>query len=162
MSLPIAGKPRPDRPATHKPLDLDRLMKLGVSVEDAAEDADEEIVTADMLEELGEDLGVAPSQLLAAAAMTTDLELARTEDVTFVCCAGGCQSWGALDLIDQLFDLRRDRAAAGKTLFNIHARNCLDRCRSAPVLLVHGPDGVAIIEAATADDVASAVDSVCG
>lgn len=162
MSLPIIGKPRPEQPATHKPLELDRLMKLGVSVEDAAEDADDELVTTDMLEELGEDLGVPVSHLLAATAMTTDLELAREEEVTFVCCAGGCQGWGALERIDQLFDLRRERADAGKPLFNIHARNCLDQCQQAPVVLVHGPDGVAMIDQADADKLSEAVDAFCG
>jgi NADH:ubiquinone oxidoreductase subunit E len=162
MSLPIAGKPRPTRPATHTPLDLDRLMKLGVAVEDAAEDADEEQVAPEMLEELAEEMGTDVSQLLAATAMTTDLELARPEEVTFVCCAGGCQGWGALDRVEDLFDIRRERAEAGKALFNIHARNCLDRCQQAPVVLVHGPDGVAFLPEASRDDLEQAIDELCG
>lgn len=157
MSLPIAGKPRPQEPATHQPLDLDRLMKLGVAVEDAADEADAEVVTLEMLEELGEEMGVAPGHLLAAAVMTTDLQIARDDEVNFVVCAGGCQGWGALDRIDELLAIRRQRAEAGERLFGVCAKNCLDKCQQAPAVFVHGPDGAAIIDRATRDKLEEAV-----
>jgi len=157
MSLPIAGKPHPQEPATHQPLDLDRLMKLGVAVEDAAEEADAEVVTIEMLEELGEEMGVAPGHLLAAAVMTTDLQIARDDGVNFVVCAGGCQGWGALDRIDELLAIRRQRAEAGKALFGVCAKNCLDKCQQAPAVFVHGPDGAAVIDQATRGKIEDAV-----
>ncbi|HTM19285.1 MAG TPA: hypothetical protein VL172_02220, partial [Kofleriaceae bacterium] len=82
MSLPVLGKPRPSQPATHSPLELDRLMKLGVAVEDAAEAAGTEELDADLIEQVADDTGAAPSHVYAAAAMTTDLRFARTAEVS--------------------------------------------------------------------------------
>ncbi len=160
MSLPIAGKPRPQQPATHEPLDLDRLMKLGVAVEDAAEEADAEVVTIEMLEEMGEEMGVAAGHLLAAAVMTTDLQIARDDQVNFIVCAGGCQGWGALERIEDLLDLRRARAEAGEPVFGICAKNCLDKCQQAPAVFVHGPDGAAVIDQATRAKLEEAIDEL--
>src|SRR5262245_48092954 len=112
MSLPVLGKPRPSTPATHAPLELDRLMKLGVAIEDAAEQAGTGELTAELLDQIADDSGAELSHLYAATAMTTDLPFARTGEVAFVCCAGGCQGWGALDRIEDLLAIRRDRAAA--------------------------------------------------
>lgn len=161
MSLPIAGKPRPTRPATHATLDLDRLMKLGVAVEDAAEDADSEVVTQDLIDELAADLGESCSNLYAAAAMTTDLEFDRAQPVSFVFCAGGCQGWGALDNMELMLDIRRERAEAGLPVFNVLAKNCLDRCQHAPAVLMTSPAGAALLTEVTREKLIEAVESAC-
>ena len=162
MSLPVLGKPRPSQPATHSPLELDRLMKLGIAVEDAAEAAGTEELDGDLIEQVADDTGAAPSHVYAAAAMTTDLRFARTAEVSFVCCAGGCQGWGALDRIDDLVALRRERAAAGLPLFDVHARNCLDRCADAPSVLAVTASGQALITGATRAKLAEAIADLCG
>ncbi|HUH04324.1 MAG TPA: hypothetical protein VML75_20145 [Kofleriaceae bacterium] len=161
MSLPIAGKPRPSHPATHATLDLDRLMKLGVAVEDAAEDTDSELVTPVLIDQLAEDLGERCANLYAAAAMTTDLEFDRQHPVTFVFCAGGCQGWGALDNMELLLDLRRDRAEAGLPVFNVLAKNCLDRCQHAPAVMMTSPDGTALLTEVTREKLIEAVEGAC-
>lgn len=161
MSLPIAGKPRPSRPATHTTMDLDRLMKLGVAVEDAAEEADSEVVTQELIDEVADDTGERAANLYAAAAMTTDLEFDRAQPVSFVFCAGGCQAWGALDHMEQVLDIRRERAEAGRPLFNVLAKNCLDRCQHAPAVLLTGPDGSALLTEVTRDALIEAIESAC-
>jgi NADH:ubiquinone oxidoreductase subunit E len=161
MSLPVLGKPRPSRPATHSPLELDRLMKLGIALEDAAEAAGTEQLSAELIAQVAADTGADESQLYAAAAMTTDLPFARTCEVAFVCCAGGCQGWGALDRIDDLLALQRARGAAGRRGFDVLARNCIDRCAQAPAVLVVTAAGQALITDATADKLAEAVAEVC-
>src|SRR3990172_1482795 len=111
MSLPVLGKPRPSQPATHRVLELDRLMKLGVTVEDAAESAGVAELSAELLEQVADETGAEQSHLYAAAAMTPALPFTRSTELTFVCCAGGCQGWGALDRIEDLLTIRRERAA---------------------------------------------------
>jgi len=161
MGLPVLGKPQPAQPPTHAVLDLDRLMKLGVAVENAAERAGTAELSAELLEELADDLGVPASHLYAAAAMTTDLRFARTDAVAFVCCAGGCQGWGSLDRIDQLLALRRARAEAGLPGFDVLARNCLDRCAQAPAVLADTGAGTALISPATGERLGDAVAELC-
>ena len=161
MSLPVLGKPRPSRPATHAPLELDRLMKLGIALEDAAEAAGAEQLTPELIADVAADAGVEESHLYAAAAMTTDLPFARTSEVAFICCAGGCQGWGALERLDDLLALQRARAQAGQRGFDVLARSCIDRCAQAPAVLVVTPGGQALITDATADSLAEAVAEVC-
>jgi hypothetical protein len=162
MSLPVLGKPRPSTPATHAPLELDRLMKLGIAIEDAAEQAGAAELTVELIDQLADDSGAAPSHLYAAAAMTTDLPFARSAEVAFVCCAGGCQGWGALDRIEDLLSIRRERAAAGKPTFDIQAKNCLDRCAEAPSVLAVSAAGSALITQADRAKLADAVAQLCG
>ncbi len=161
MSLPVLGKPKPSRPATHAPLELDRLMKLGIALEDAAEAAGVDQLTPELIADVAADTGAEESHLYAAAAMTTDLPFARISEVAFVCCAGGCQGWGALDRIDDLLALQRARAAAGQRGFDVLARNCIDRCAQAPAVLVVTPAGQALITDATRESLAGAVAQVC-
>jgi NADH:ubiquinone oxidoreductase subunit E len=159
MSLPIAGGRGPTRPPTHNELDLDKLSKLGLELDDIADD---DAIRLDDLEELAQTLGVDESALLAAAALVTDYQVAREADVQFVVCAGGCQKWGALDVLDQLVRLRRDRLDAGQPAFDIATRGCLDRCQDAAAVLVNTPDGTATITQASPDTIASAVTDACG
>src|SRR5262245_5939491 len=162
MSLPVLGKPRPSQPPTCSPLELDRLMKLGVAIEDAAEQAGAEELDAALIEQVAEQTGASESHLYAAAAMTTDLRFARTAEVTFVCCAGGCEGWRALDRIEDLVSIRRERTAAGLPGFDVHARNCLDRCAEAPAVLAVTAAGQALITGATRAKLAEAVAELCG
>lgn len=159
MSLPISGSSRgPSRPATHTELDVQKLSRLGLELDDIAED---DIVRLDDIEELAQTLGVDESALLAAAAMVTDYQVERSSDVQFVVCAGGCQKWGALDLLDELVRLRRDRLDAGQPGFDIATRGCLDRCADAAAIIVNTPDGAATLTQAEPGQLASAVSDAC-
>jgi NADH:ubiquinone oxidoreductase subunit E len=158
MSLPIAGGRGPSRPPTHNELDLDKLSKLGLELDDIADD---DLVRLDDLEELAQTLGVDESALLAAAALVTDYQIARDCDVQFVVCAGGCQKWGALDLLDELVRLRRDRLDAGQPAFDIATRGCLDRCQDAAAVIVNTADGAATLPQATPEQLAAAVTDAC-
>lgn len=134
------------------------MMKLGLAVEDAADD---EPITAEALEELALELGVDTSHLYAAAATTTDVAFSRQHDVAFVACGGICQNWGALECLETLVDIRQTRADNGLPLFDIQAKSCLDKCEHAPTVLVHTPDGSALIEQATPDKLREAVAQTC-
>ena len=110
MSLPImgagggGGSRHPSRAPTHKALPHQKMMKLGFEVEELAADAP---VACDALEELALELGVDTSHLLASAATTTDVDIAREHAVAFVGCGGICQNWGALECLETLVELRR-------------------------------------------------------
>lgn len=163
MSLPIAGGPsRPPTPPSHQPLDLRRLMKLGVDLEDALEEEGAEVVTPELIDSIADEQGVPATHLWAAAAMTTQLPFATVEKVRFVVCVGGCQGWGALDRLDQLLDIREQRLGGGLAGFDIHAKGCLDQCGKAPSIVVHTPDGTALIQASDEKALAEAVVQACG
>ena len=159
MSLPIAGgSRRPTRSPTHKSLDHQKMMKLGLEVEDAA---DEQPITCDAIDELALELGVDPGDLYASAATTTDVEFARESKVAFVVCGGICQNWGALECLEVLSDERRERVDDGRPVFDILSKSCLDRCEHAPAVEVHTPDGNAVIEQANPDKLREAIEQTC-
>ena len=159
MSLPTAGGSRhPSRSPTHKALDHKKMLNLGLEVEENAED---ERITCDAIEELALELGVDPGDLYASAATTTDVQIVREHDVAFIACGGICQNWGALECLETLVDLRQSRRDDGQRLFDIAAKSCLDKCEHAPTIQVITPDGTAIIEEATPDALREAVAQTC-
>lgn len=154
MTFSIGGGPRrPARPPTHQPIDPARLVRLAAELEDVAEDG---VVTAEALDELALERGVGVEELYAALA-TSDLELRREHAVRFEVCAGGCQKWGALPLIEHLADARAERVEDGEPAFDIVARPCLDQCDKAAAVLAVAPGGHALIPEATADELDEAI-----
>lgn len=160
MSLPIAGGgPKgPSRAPTHTPLEHQKMLNLGLAVEEAA---DGDPISCDAMDELALEQGVDASHLYAAAAVTTDVEFAREHPVAFVACGGVCQNWGALDCIEHLVDLRQERLDEGKAGFDIQARSCLEKCEHAPAVMAITPDGSALIPRADKASLARAVEQAC-
>ena len=70
-------------------------------------------------------------------------------------CAGTCQRYGALDLLDTLVE----RWAKDKR-FTITPVTCLDRCDQAPACEVHGDHGQLVIAPATKTSVDEALSSL--
>jgi NADH:ubiquinone oxidoreductase subunit E len=133
----------PTRSPTHEDIELGRLAAMGLELEEIA-DGDEVALPA--LIELAEDRGRPPSHYVAAIALATELRLAGDTKITLKICAGNCQRYGALDLID---------AVLGKvTLVPV---SCLDRCDQAPACELHGDHGVLVIAPATASAVEEAL-----
>jgi NADH:ubiquinone oxidoreductase subunit E len=131
----------PTRSPTHEDVPPSRLAAMGLELEDIA-DGDEVALPA--LIELAEDRGRPASHYLAALPLATELRLAAEGDVTVRVCAGNCQRWGALDLLDHL----AERAAKG-TAFAIAPVSCLDRCDLAPACEIHGAHGQLVLAPAT-------------
>jgi NADH:ubiquinone oxidoreductase subunit E len=152
------GSRRPAAPPTHKPVPMQKLMNLLMELEDVAEGG---VLGADAIEDCATEQGVPRAMMYAAAVLSPELRFAKESDVAFVCCAGGCQEWGAVDVIEQLLRLRRSRLDEGKPAFDVHARMCLDRCENAPMVVAISPDGMAAIPAADAAKLAEAVEQLC-
>lgn len=161
MPLPIAGG-RPSRAPTHQPLDLRRLMQLAPELEEACEDAEHETLSPELIEELAADLGASETHLCAAAAMMTDIPFDESDATRFEICVGGCQSWGALPVLQKLLTLRAQRREAGQPSFGVVPKRCLDKCDRAAVVIVKTPDGTAGISEATPEMVAAAVTEALG
>src|SRR5689334_21794173 len=89
----------PTRSPTHEDVPPARLAAMGLELEEIA---DGEEVALPRLIELAEDRGRPASHYLAALPLATELRLAATGPVTVRVCAGNCQRWGALDLLDHL------------------------------------------------------------
>jgi NADH:ubiquinone oxidoreductase subunit E len=128
----------PTRSPTHEDLDPTRLTGMGLELEDIA---DGETVTLPALVELAEDRGRPASHYLAALPLATELKLAGDAPLTVKVCAGTCQRWGALDLLDHLVE---------KKGIAIVPVSCLDRCDHAPAAEIHGAHGQLVIAPATA------------
>ncbi|HEX2684989.1 MAG TPA: hypothetical protein VHN14_00140 [Kofleriaceae bacterium] len=130
----------PTQSPTHEEVPPGRLSAMGLEVEEIAQG--EEIALPALIE-LAEDRGRPPSHYLAAVALATELRVASTAPITVRVCAGTCQCWGALDLLDHL----AERAAAGG--FAIAPVSCLDRCDQAPACEIQGAHGTLLLAPAT-------------
>lgn len=129
-----------NRSPTHDDIAPNRLAAMGLELEDIA---DQGRVTRAALIELAEDRGRPPSHYIAAIPLATELALATDgEAVAVRVCAGTCQRWGALDLIDHLIE-RHPRVA-------LVPHSCIDRCDFAPACEIDSPAGKLVVAPATA------------
>jgi NADH:ubiquinone oxidoreductase subunit E len=142
----------PTRSPTHQDIELGRLSSMGLEVEDIA-DGDEVALPA--LVELAEDRGRPASHYLAAIPLATELRVGPTAPVVVRVCAGTCQRYGALDLLDHLV------ARWQKTpSFQIQPVSCLDRCDQAAAVEIHGDHGQLVLAPATASTVDEALSNL--
>ena len=138
----------PTRSPTHEDVPLGRLSSMGLEIEEIA-DGDE--VTLPALIELAEDRGRPTSHYLAAIPLATELRLAPPASITVKVCAGTCQRWGALDLLDHL----AERSASSG--FAIAPVSCLDRCDHAPAVEIHGAHGQLVLAPASKAEIDDAL-----
>ena len=138
----------PTRSPTHEDIDPSRLATMAVDLEEIA---DGETVTLAALVELAEDRGRPASHYLATLPLATDLRLAGEAPLTVKVCAGTCQRWGALDLLDHLVEKRGIQLAPV---------SCLDRCDHAPAAEIHGEHGQLVLAPATPQTLDDAIASL--
>src|SRR6187549_1956354 len=131
----------PTRSPTHEDVDPTRLASMGLEIEEIA---DGDTVALPALVELAEDRGRPVSHYLAAIPLATELRLAADAPLTFKVCAGTCQRYGALEVLDHL----AERAISGAKLALVPV-SCLDRCDLAPAVEVHGAHGQLVLAPAT-------------
>ncbi|HEY0480142.1 MAG TPA: (2Fe-2S) ferredoxin domain-containing protein [Kofleriaceae bacterium] len=134
----------PTRSPTHEDVPLARLAAMGLELEDIAEG---DSIALPALIELAEDRGRPASHYLAAIPLATELRVGPPAAVTVRVCAGTCQRWGALDLMDHL--VARLAAGAAPAAFAIAPVSCLDRCDLAPACEIHGAHGQLVVAPAT-------------
>src|SRR5512133_2770322 len=132
----------PTRSPTHEDVPLARLSAMGLELEDIA---DGETV------ELAEDRGRPAGHYLAALALATELRMAPSGTCTIRVCAGTCQRYGALDLLDHL-------AARGDV--TIAPVTCLDRCDQAPACELDSASGKLVVAPATNAKLDEAIDAL--
>ncbi|MFT3699560.1 MAG: hypothetical protein QM831_40810 [Kofleriaceae bacterium] len=135
---------KPTRSPTHADIDATRLASMGLELEDVAEDG---VVTLKAMTEHAEDRGRPVSHYLAALTMNDDVKLEQRSGTIVKICAGSCQQWGALDLLEHL-------ASRNANMLPVA---CLDRCDQAPACELHGDHGVLVIAPATAKSVDDAL-----
>jgi NADH:ubiquinone oxidoreductase subunit E len=135
------SKKVPTRSPTHEEVELSRLPGLGLELEELARDDE---VALGALVELAEDRGRPASHYLAAIPLATELRVATGgAGVIARVCAGTCQRYGALDVLDHLVG----RAARGGLA--IAPVECLDRCDEGPAVELHGAHGALVLAPAT-------------
>jgi len=147
----------PTRSPTHEDVPAGRLAAMGLELEDIA---DGDSVALPALVELAEDRGRPASHYLAAIALATELRVAPAAPVTVRVCAGTCQRYGALDLLDRLVE--RLAGGAASAAFAIAPVSCLDRCDQAPACEIHGAHGQLVIAPATAAALDDALRELAG
>jgi NADH:ubiquinone oxidoreductase subunit E len=130
---------------------------MGLELEDIA---DGDTVPLVALIELAEDRGRPASHYLAAVALATELRVAPPAAVTVKVCAGTCQRWGALDLLEHLAEQLGESPAAPR--FAIAPVTCLDRCDLAPACEIHGAHGQLVIAPATRSALDEALRELAG
>ncbi|HUS32244.1 MAG TPA: (2Fe-2S) ferredoxin domain-containing protein [Kofleriaceae bacterium] len=127
----------PTRSPTHEEVDPTRLASIGLELEEIA---DGEEIPLPALVELAEDRGRPASHYLAAIPLATELRLAGKAPISVRVCAGNCQRYGALDLLDALVE---------KPGIQIVPVTCLDRCDQAPACEVHSASGQLVVAPAS-------------
>lgn len=142
----------PTRSPTHEDVDPARLASMGLELEEIA---DGDTVALPALVELAEDRGRPASHYLAAIPLATELRLAGDAPLTIKVCAGTCQRWGALDLLDHL----AERALTGAS-FTLVPVSCLDRCDHAPACEVRGAHGQLVLAPASKASLDEALDAL--
>ena len=142
----------PLRSPTHEDVDPTRLASMGLELEEIA---DGEVVPLPALIELAEDRGRPASHYLAAIPLATELRVAGSAPLTVKVCAGTCQRWGALDLLDH-----RAERSAKDARFTLAPVTCLDRCDHAPAAELHGAHGQLVLAPATKAALDEAIDSL--
>ncbi len=145
----------PTRSPTHEDVPLGRLASMGLELEEIAEG---EQVTIAAVVELAEDRGRPSSHYLAAVTLATELTVGPPAAVTIKVCAGTCQRWGALDLMDHL--VARLGSGGKPAGFMLAPVTCLDRCDLAPVCELHGAHGQLVLAPATAAALDEALDEL--
>lgn len=138
----------PMRSPTHEDVDPTRLASMGLEIEELA---DGDVVALPALIELAEDRGRPVSHYLAAIPLATELRVAPAGATTVKVCAGTCQRWGALDLLDRL---------AERGGVSIQPVTCLDRCDHAPACEIHGAHGQLVLAPATVASLDEALDAL--
>ncbi len=138
----------PTRSPTHEDIELGRLASMGLELEDIAIDDSIELAA---LIELAEDRGRPPSHYVAAIALATELRIAG-DGIELKICAGNCQRYGALDLIDALID--KHATVSWKPV------DCLDHCDNAPACELHGDHGALVIAPATVGAITEALNTL--
>lgn len=142
----------PTRSPTHEDVPFDRLASLGMELEEIA-DGDQIELAA--LVELAEDRGRPASHYLAAVPLATELTMKPSPGVEVRVCAGTCQRYGALPLLDHLVTRR---LAGGD--FTIAPVECLDRCDTGPACELRGASGNLVLAPATPSAIDEALDSL--
>ena len=69
------------------------------------------------------------------------------DEVRVELCVGGCQKFGAVELLDRVLSVHERRHQKGLPVFGIVTKTCLDRCGLGPIVLFHTPDGNAEVPA---------------
>ncbi len=149
----------PTRSPTHEDVPTSRLAAMGLELEDIAEG---ETVALPALIELAEDRGRPASHYLAAVALATELRVAPAAPVTVRVCAGNCQRWGALDVLDHLAGQLSGPQAGRPRGFAIAPVSCLDRCDHAPACEIHGTHGQLVVAPATPAAIDDALRELAG
>jgi hypothetical protein len=146
----------PTRSPTHEDVDLGRLSSMGLELEEIATS---DVVPLHALVELAEDRGRPASHYLAAIPLATELGVdcapASPAKLTVRVCAGTCQRYGALELLDHLV-ARWEKQPA----FAIAPVTCLDRCDQAPACELHGTHGQLVLAPATRANLTEALDEL--
>ncbi|MGE0398389.1 MAG: hypothetical protein AB7T06_16915 [Kofleriaceae bacterium] len=130
-----------------------RLASMGMELDEIADDGR---VALPALVELAEDRGRPASHYIAAIPLASELALVTDSDkVRLRVCAGNCQRYGALDLLDHLVE--RSLAKGG---FAIVPVECLDRCDHGPAIEIDGDHGKLVLAPATKKSLDEALDAL--
>ncbi len=133
------NQPPPLPEPTHEPLDMMSLFQM---VQDLRSHSEDGILTHDKLKEVASSKDVPVSHAYAAMVFDPGLAIDAKEPLIIAICAGRCQLFGAIPLLEHLIETKEARATAGEGGFDIVPRNCLDQCDYPPIMISRSPAGI--------------------
>jgi len=146
------------RPPTHKPLDMMVLFQLIQKIRTAAQG---QPLSHDQVEALATEQGLPVSNVMAAMMFDPNLSITPETKAQITVCVGRCQSYGAIENLEKLLELRAARKAAGEPYFDLKTKNCMDRCDQGPVMESKCEAGLAIQEFAKLEDLEELTQMLC-
>ena len=141
-------------PRTHEVLDLEVVWDLSDALDELVDGG---LVGHALLERAADGAGVPISHAYVAAGLDPDFPWVRQHPVTFVVCTGECQSWGAVDRLAHLLQIRALRLAEGRPCFDVITRGCLNTCEHPPAITSESADVIARLPRASRQDLDQAI-----
>jgi NADH:ubiquinone oxidoreductase subunit E len=141
-----------------QPIPAQQLFQLAGDIGDIA---DEEPITADLLEKAAEELDVPLTHIYAALLYDPSLQPEREHEVAFEVCLQRCQFFGSVATLTDLLALKHQRESEEKPGFDVVPRGCLDRCDYPPVVCSRSSHGVHLHGQVNAEKLEELVDGLC-
>jgi NADH:ubiquinone oxidoreductase subunit E len=131
----------PTREPTSSPLDLELIWDLGDLI---SERVPARVLSSSLVAEIAAAAQVPQSHVYVAAGLDPMMEWTRHHAVAFYVCTGGCQAWGAVEVLSRLIEMRDERDASEAPSFDILPRGCVNLCDRAAAVVSTGPHGQAV------------------
>ena len=155
---PLLPNQGPPLKLTHDPIPPEEMMRLRDALRTRCQDSK---VTMDVIEQVASSSNAPRAHVYASAALDPNLVIDAETNVLIAICVGTCQGQGAIENLETLLKIRSERKQAGKRIFDVVPRTCLDMCVHSPIAMSRSPHGMAAHPKLTKEQIDELVTTLC-